>query len=178
VRAKISWLMALTVFSSVFFQAQANAAQVIKNTKLLGMGCYRYTDVLQNTSSANKIAQTGNNTGPQTSNLPEAHLGKELVEVDCFTKYHIQISLVSKSPIKGTLKLDTVLIRSRCLIHNIAIANAGHQSHSTQLYVNVWRTGKTNHFNCGVAGASSKVPTAPKYKIFKAFFSPVLKQGA
>ena len=171
-------LFSLIILFCVFCQVQTSAAQVIKNTKLLGLGCYRYTDVLQNTSSANQIAQTGNNAGPQTSNVPEAHLGKELVEVDCFTKHHIQISLVGKSPIKGTLKLDTVLVRSRCLIHNIAIANAGHQSHSSQLYVNVWRTGKTNHFNCGVVAASSKVPTAPEYKIFKAFFSPVLKQGA
>jgi hypothetical protein len=178
VKVKEWRLVNLIVIFCVLFQVQTSAAQAVKNTKLLGLGCYRYTDVLKSSNPTNQIAQSGTKLGPQTSNLPEAHLGREFVEVDCFTKHHIQISLISKSPIKGTIKLDTVLIRSRCLIHNMAIANAGHQNHSSQLYVNVWRTGKTNHFNCGIVGASSKVPTAPEYRIFKSFFSPVLKQGA
>jgi hypothetical protein len=119
----------------------------------------------------------GNNLGPQTSSLPEAYLGKELAEVSCFTKHHLEISLISKSPVKGTISLDTVMIRSRCLINNIARANAGHENHSSQLYANVWRIGKSNYFNCGIVGASSVVPTTPKYKVFQEFYSPVLKQG-
>lgn len=178
VRVKKSRLIALIVLSCVLFQFESSAVQVIRSAKLLTLGCYRYTDILKNSSSTNNGTQTSNQLGAQVSDLPEAYLGKELLEVDCGTKHHVEISLIGKLPIKGTIKLDTVTIRSRCLIHNIANVEKGHVNHSSQLFVNVWRTGKTNSFNCGVVGASSTVPTAPGYRIFQAFYSPVLKQGA
>lgn len=113
----------------------------------------------------------------ENSGLPEAFSGKQVIKVNCNTKHHLEIAMSGKSNVKGTLKLDSLLIKSKCLINNNKIANSGHEAHASQLYVNVWRVGKVNNFICGVNAKSYEVSTAPGYRIYEVFYSPVLEMS-
>ncbi len=144
----------------------SQAVTPISNFRTLTKGCYQYTDVLKQLSSSNENLQA--------SALPDAYLGKQVTKVDCNTKHHLEIGLRGKSAAQGTVKLDTVLFKSQCLIRNNSIANSGHENHASQLYVFVWRVGKVSNFVCGVNAKSSPHPTAAGYKFYEVFYSPVL----
>ena len=146
--------------------SSTNAVAPISNFRTLTKGCYQYTDVLKQPSSSNEALQA--------SALPDAFLGKQVIKVDCNTKHHLEIGFRGKAAAQGTVKLDTVLFKSQCLIRNNSIANSGHENHASQLYVFVWRVGKVSNFVCGVNAKSSPHPTAPGYKFYEVFYSPVL----
>ena len=138
----------------------------LSNFKKISLGCYRFTDILNDSTSDFKTP----------SNLPPAYMGKNVTETSCSELHHLEIGRKFSSKIKGNLKVDTLNLRIECLKENIKNSTQNHVTHSTQIFLKVWRSKNLNYTLCGVIAKKSQHPNKKQYYFFESFFSPVLKK--
>lgn len=161
--------MSLVILSVLLaFAPDASANSPISNFSLLTTGCYLFTDKLEYTSA---------NEALSSSPLPDAFLGKSANKVDCAQTHHFEISSVTTSKVKGSLRLDSIALKSRCIIGNIKLLNQGHAQHQAQTYFMVYRqtASRKDRSICGVTAPSYAHPKNPAYKIYEPFTEPHLK---
>ena len=161
--------LSLMVFSVLLtFTPTASANAVVSNFSLLTTGCYLYTDKFESTS-ANEVLSS--------SPLPDAFLGKSAKKVNCTETHHFEISSVVTSRINGTLRLDSIPLKTRCIIGNIRLLNQGHAQHQAQTYFKVYRqtASRKDKSICGVTAPSYAHPKNTAYKIYEPFTESHLK---
>lgn len=145
--------------------AEANE-NTISNFALLKVGCYVFADKLEYTS-ANEVLSS--------SPLPDAFMGKLVHKVDCAQPHHLEISSVKSTKVKSSLRLDSIPLKSQCIIGNIKLLNTGHAQHQAQMYFKVHRQGNLNRSICGVTAPSFVHPKNSSYRIYEAFTDPHLR---
>jgi len=150
------------------FAPATSATSVISNFSLLTTGCYLFTDKLEYTSA---------NEALSSSPLPDAFLGKSAIKVDCAQTHHFEISSVNTSKMKDSLRLDSIPLKSRCIVGNIGLLNKGHAQHQAQTYFKVYRqiASRKDKSICGVTAPSYAHPKNSAYKIYESFTEPHLK---
>lgn len=155
------------VSSACASSAPAVASEnVISNFSLLKVGCYVFTDKLEYTS-ANEVLSA--------SPMPDAFLGNSAQKVDCAQPHHLEISSIKSSKAKSTLRLDSIPLKTGCIVGNIKLLNAGHAQHQAKMYFKVFRQGKLNRSFCGVTAPSFVHPKNSNYRIYEAFTDPHLR---
>lgn len=158
----------IALLSVLFLLAPAASADpVISNFSLLTPGCYLYTDKL-GYKSANELLSA--------SPLPDAFLGKSAKKVGCTEIHHFEISSVFTSKIRSSLRLDSIPLKSRCIIGNIKLLNQGHAQHQHQTYFLVYRQTvlRKDRAICGVTAPRFAHPKNSAYKIYEPFTEPHL----
>jgi hypothetical protein len=165
---RINRLIGSVFVTSVFLTSVLAGASenVISNLSLLKIGCYVFTDKLEYTS-ANEVLSA--------SPLPDAFLGKSAQKVGCAQPHHLEISSVKSSKVMGTLRSDSIPLKTGCIVGNIKLLNVGHAQHQAQMYFKVYRQGKLNRSICGVTSPSFVHPKKANYLIYEAFTDPHLR---
>jgi hypothetical protein len=107
--------------------------------------------------------------------MPDAFLGKLAKRIDCSQPHHLEISAVKSSKVKSSLRLDSIPLKSQCIVGNIKLLNDGHVQHEAQMYFKVFRQGKLNRSVCGVTAPSFAHPKNSNYRIYESFLDPHLK---
>jgi hypothetical protein len=162
-----SLLSSVLITSAFLFSAPAGASgSAISDFSLLKVGCYVFTD---------KLEYTGTDEVLSGYPLQDAFMGKLVQKADCLLPHHLQISSVKSSKVKSSLRLDTIPLKSQCIIGNIKLLNSGHAQHEAQMYFRVYRQGKLNRSICGVTAPSFVHPKNSNYRIYEAFQDPHLK---
>lgn len=161
-------LMSSVLITSVFLSSAPAGASgnIISNFSLLKVGCYVFTDKLEHIS-ANEVLSS--------SPLPDAFMGKLALKVDCAQPHHLEISSVNSTKVKNSLRLDSIPLKSQCIIGNIKLLNTGHAQHQAQMYFKVHRQGNLNRSICGVTAPSFVHPKNSSYRIYEAFTDPHLR---
>lgn len=160
------YVLLLSVFLDLAPAASANP--VISNFSLLTAGCYLYTDKFENTTANDVLS---------SSPLPDAFLGKSAKRVNCAETHHLEISSVITSKIRGSLRSDSIPLKSRCIVGNIKLLNQGHAQHQAGTYFMVYRqiASRKDRSICGITAPSFAHPKNPAYKIYEPFTEPHLK---
>jgi len=162
-------LSLLLVFSFACNQLPAyGASNIVSNFSLLKVGCYIFTDKLEVAASNEALA---------ISSLPDAFLGKSASMVSCSDMHHLEISSITTSKIVKTLRVDSIPMKSQCIINNIRMLNTTHTDHEAQTYFKTYRglVSNRNTAICGVLAASYVHPKFSEYKIYEPFVTPHLK---
>jgi hypothetical protein len=151
-----------------------SAENTITNLSSLKQGCYAFTDKLIETETKEVLYDTPVLT---SSPLPDAFGGKSLLKVSCDNPHHLEIATIKTSQIKSSLRMDSIPLKSQCIIGNIQLQNTGHIGHPVQTYFKVYRQAKTkkNISICGVIAPNFPHPSNSNYKIYEAFTTPHLK---
>jgi len=151
-----------------------SAENIITNLSLLKQGCFSFTDKLIEINTTEVRYATPVLT---SSPLPDAFGGKSLVKVSCDNPHHLEIATIKTSQIKSSLRMDSIPLKSQCIIGNIQLQNIGHSGHPAQTYFKVYRQTKTkkNISICGVVAPNFPHPSNSNYKIYEAFTTPHLK---
>lgn len=163
------------VFSVMFPLVPATAAEsTITNLSSIKQGCYSFTDKLIETNST-EVLYTSPTLTPST--FPDAFAGISILKVTCEAPHHLEIASINTSQVKSSLRMDSIPLKSLCIIGNIRLQNIGHGNHRTQTFFKVYRNAKTkkNISLCGVIAPNFPHPSNPNYKIYEAFTTPHLK---
>jgi hypothetical protein len=165
----------LIATAMIFPIAPATSAEnTITNLSSIKQGCYSFTDKFIETNSSEVLY-----TAPilTSSPLPDAFGGKSLLKVSCDAPHHLEIATVKTSQVKSSLRMDSIPLKSLCIIGNIQLQNIGHIGHPAQTYFKVYRQTKTrkNISICGVIAPNFPHPSNSNYKIYEAFTTPHLK---
>lgn len=144
------------------------ASNIVSNFSLLKVGCYVFTD---------KLEVTGSNEALSASSLPDAFLGKSAARVNCSEMHHLEIVSITSSKIVKTLRVDSIPMRSQCIMNNIRLLDTTHTAHEAQTYFRTYRglVSKRNTAICGVLASNFSHPKFPEYKIYEPFNTPHLK---
>ena len=161
-------LMSCVLITSVFLSSAPAGASgnIISNFSLLKVGCYVFTDKLEHIS-ANEVLSA--------SPMPDAFLGNSAQKVDCTQPHHLEISSIKSSKAKSTLRLDSIPLKTGCIVGNIKLLNTGHAQHEAKMYFKVYREGRLNRSFCGVTSPSFVHPKNSNYRIYEAFTDPHLR---
>lgn len=164
----IKRLLRCMLLASVFlsFAPAGASGNIISNLSLLKVGCYLFTDKLEQTS-ANEVLSA--------SPMPDAFLGNSAQKVECTQPHHLEISSINFSKAKSTLRLDSIPLKTGCIVGNIKLLNPGHTQHQVKMYFKVYREGKLNRSICGVTSPSFVHPKNSNYRIYEAFTDPHLR---
>ena len=171
-KPRISWLSKVLIFSLLLsyisFVMTPGASAIALNSNSLRVGCYHFTDILLYTRADEVFTQ---------STFPDAYLGKSMDKVKCTESHHLEISTILKSKIANSLRLDGILLKTKCIVGNIKLLNSDHANHKAELYFKVYRKpgSKTNLAICGVLAPSYSHPNKSNYKIYENFLSPHFK---
>ena len=146
----------------------------ITNFALLKVGCYQFTDKLEYSSASETFYA---DSVLRSSPPPDSFRGKSATIVDCKELHHLEVRLIKVSESKSSIRLDSIPLKSNCIIGNIKMMNAGHYLHAAQTFFYIFRNSqnKLNKSFCGVIAPSFPNPENPSYRIFQAFTSPHLK---
>jgi hypothetical protein len=161
------WLILPTIIASFTLASSPNAGAVVSNLTSLRTGCYHFTD---------KLLYDKANEVQSQSTFPDAYLGKALAKVNCTEPHHLEISSILKSKIINSLRMDSIPLRTKCIVGNIKLLSKTHSDHKAEFYFKVYRKpgSKTNLAFCGVIAPSFSHPNNNDYKVYEAFLSPHL----
>jgi hypothetical protein len=151
-----------------------SAEKIITNLSSLKQGCYSFTDKLIESVTTEVLYATPVLT---SSPLPDAFGGKSLVKVSCNNPHHLEIASIKTSRVKNSLRMDSIPLKSQCIIDNIQLQNSGHNIHATHTYFKAYRQSvtKKNVSFCGVIAPNFPHPSNPNYRIYTPFTAPHLK---
>ena len=170
---RLSVILTIFVLGSSGYAASA-FEKAITNFALLRVGCYQFTDKLEYSSAHETFYAE-----PVLTNSPppDSFRGKSAKIVDCKELHHLEVRSIKVSGSKSSTRLDSIPLKSNCIIGNIKMMNAGHNLHAVQTYFDIFRISqnKLNKSFCGVIAPSFPNPENPNYRIYQAFTSPHLK---
>ena len=150
-----------------FANAAVRASAADSNSSLLQIGCYHFTDLFLHTKADEVFFP---------STFPNAYLGKSLAKVKCAESHHLEIAYILRSKISNSLRIDSIPLKTECIVGIIKLLNKSHINHKAETYFKTYRKpgSKTNLAICGVLAPSFSHPNNSDYKIYEYFLSPHL----